>query len=108
MQLSEVSNQFTSIGVEILTVTYDSNEDAKVFFDQRNLTFPILFDDQSKVIKQLGILNPGPKPGDRFYGIPYPGIFLVDSDGVIRAKFAEESYRDRPALENVLEAAKTL
>ena len=48
------------------------------------------------------------EPGHRVYGIPYPGIFLVDPNGVIQAKFAEESYRDRPDFANVLEAAANL
>ena len=42
------------------------------------------------------------------YGVPYPGIFLISSDGIIRAKFAEESYRDRPDFSDILAAAADL
>ena len=35
-------------------------------------------------------------------------MFLVDPDGTIQAKFAEEGYRTRPDFANVLEAAAEL
>ncbi len=108
MQLSEYSNKFTDIGVEIITVTYDSATDANKFHSQSKLKFPILKDENSELIKRLGILNPGPDKDSKYYGIPYPGIFLVDKSGIIRGKFAEESYRDRPELENVFAEAKKL
>ena len=44
----------------------------------------------------------------RHYGVPYPGIFLVDAKGVIKAKFAGESYRDRPLFEDLLVAVDEL
>ena len=44
----------------------------------------------------------------RAYGIPYPGIFVLDHTGVIRAKLAEEDYRIRPDFSLVLEAASAL
>ena len=108
MQLSETSEKFSSHGIEILTVTYDSTADAKTFINRREINFPILHDSGSDLIKQLGILNPGPDPYSKYYGIPFPGIFLVDTQGMIRAKFAEEKYQDRPKLEAVLAEAMKL
>ena len=96
------------MGIKIVTVTYDSHEDAKTFHERSNLSFPILKDDGSELIQSLGILNTGPQPGDAAYGIPYPGIFLVDSNGTISAKFAEEGYRARPDYNAILSAAAKL
>ena len=106
MQLSELSHEFKDLGITIFTITYDSNEDAAKFHAQRELAFDILSDKDSDLIKQLGILNPAPKPGDRVYGIPLPGIFYLDETGVIRGKWAERSYQDRPELSDILAAIK--
>lgn len=103
MQLSDYNDEFNAAGIKILAITYDSNADADKFHKQRKLPFPILSDKDSELIKQLGILNKGPQPGDRFYGIPYPGMFLVDSQGVILGKWAEQGYKDRPDPEDILD-----
>ncbi len=56
----------------------------------------------------MGILNTQYEPGHRAYGIPYPGIFVLDSSGTIRAKLAEEDYKVRPDFSLVLEAASAV
>lgn len=86
-------------------MTYDSNEDALKFYQQSNLTIPILRDTESVYINALGILNETVDVDHWAYGIPHPGIYLVDRSGVIRAKFAEESYKERPLIDDVLAAA---
>ena len=108
MQLSESNDKFTSEGVNIIAITHDSEQLAKKFHDQRGLPFPILQDAGSVLIKELGILNTSIDKDSSVYGIPYPGIFLVDNKGVIKAKFAEEDFRNRPELDHLLEAVKAL
>ncbi|MFT4799655.1 MAG: peroxiredoxin, partial [Candidatus Azotimanducaceae bacterium] len=75
---------------------------------RNNIGFPLVKDQDSTLIKALGILNTGPQPGDSAYGIPYPGTFLVDNQGIIRAKFAEQNFRDRPSYSLLLDAAAKL
>jgi len=107
VQLSEYAPKFASLGINLITVTYDDQVDAKKFHTRSNLGFPVAKDQNSTLIKALGILNTGPQPGDSAYGIPYPGMFLVDSQGIIRGKFAEQSFRDRPNYDLIVnEAAK--
>ena len=89
-------------------MTYDDYPDALKFFKQNDLTIPILKDVNVQHVNSFGILNQKYEPGHWAYGIPLPGIFLVDKNGMIRAKFAEQDYRDRPDLENVLEAIRTM
>ena len=67
---------------------------------------PMLYDEDSAHIKAMGILNMQYEPGNRAYGIPYPGIFVLDNNAIIRAKLAEEDYRIRPDFSLVLEAAQ--
>jgi len=108
VQLSEFAPRLTSLGIKIVTVTYDSHEDAKTFHDRNHLLFPVLKDEASDLIRLLGILDTGPQPGDAAYGIAYPGMFLVDNEGKISAKFAEVGYRDRPNYNEILSAAAKL
>ena len=89
-------------------MTYDAEADANKFYEQHKLGIPILRDVDVKHVKQFGILNTKYEPGHWAYGIPLPGIFLVDANGVIQAKFAEADYRERPDLEIVLAAIRTM
>lgn len=89
-------------------ITYDSNKDSRKFSDQYSAGYSILQDIDGKYVKMLDILNESYKPGHRAYGVPHPGIFLLDTSGVIRAKFSEEDYKDRPSLNFVLKAAQKI
>ena len=64
----------------------------------------MLSDEGSLVIRQFGLINPSYEQDTKYYGVPYPGIFFIDNLGVIRAKFAEESYRDRPLIDDLINA----
>ncbi len=105
MQLIEISDQFEDLGVNIAVMTYDPVDFLKDVELDRGATFPLLHDEDITHVNRIGILNTDYEPGTRAYGVPYPGIFLIDTDGVIRYKFAEERYQDRPEFANVVEAA---
>tara|TARA_R100001377_G_scaffold74604_1_gene50896 strand:+ start:1020 stop:1610 length:591 start_codon:yes stop_codon:yes gene_type:complete len=105
-QLVEAEAQFNAIGFNVATMTYDSVATLKEAEAEYETTFPLLYDEDSAHIKAMGILNLQYEPGNRAYGIPYPGIFVLDNEGVIRAKLAEEDYRIRPDFSLVLEAAQ--
>jgi peroxiredoxin len=83
---------------------YDSPAKLAHFSEKYGITFPVLSDPKSSAIIQLGILNPTYDPSTRYYGVPYPGVFLLNSKGVIVGKFAEKDYRDRPLMENLIQA----
>lgn len=108
MQLIELTDQFEELGINVVSLTYDPVDFLKEVELDEGVEFPMLSDEDAKHVKLFGVLNTDYEPGDRFYGIPYPGIFLIDADGVIRAKFAEERYQDRPLFEDVLAAARRM
>ena len=108
MQLTETSKQFEDLGFTVATITYDSVALLKRVAEDEGIDFPLLHDEAVRVVDAFGIRNLDYEPGHRAYGISYPGILIIDADGIIRGKFAEEDYRDRPAIELVLEAMKTL
>jgi len=105
VQLTDITDQVQAAGLNIAAITYDSVELLKEVQEDQDIAFPLLHDDEVTHVDAFGIRNLDYEPGERAYGIPYPGIFLIDSDGIIRAKFAEEDYRNRPDFADVLAAA---
>lgn len=66
----------------------------------------MLSDPDSEVIERFGILNTLIDPDDHpWYGIPFPGTYVMDAGGTITAKFFESSLLLRPSAEQLLHAA---
>ena len=109
MQLIDITDQFEAMGLTVVAMTYDSVEMLKTVEEDQGIEFTLLHDEERTHVNRLGVLNDVDyEPGQRAYGVPFPGIFLIDADGTIQAKFAEESYRDRPDFADVLAAAAEL
>lgn len=101
-------DDFTQRGFRPVVMSYDPVATLKTFQAKHAPSLTFLSDPESRVIQAFGILNQHEKPGSRGYGIPNPGIIIIDRNGVIRAKFAEKSYRDRPKIDTVLAAIDEL
>jgi len=99
-------------GLKIVGISYDSVEVLKEFADKEKITFPLLSDPESRTIIAYSIRNKemaGKKFGNvNLDGVPYPGTFLVDADGMIQAKLFVEGYKARHSVEELIEAAETL
>ncbi len=107
-RLVAIAPEFQAMGINVASMTYDPVATLAEAADEHGVTFPLLFDENVKHVNAMGLLNTQYEPGHRAYGIPYPGIFLLDAQGVIRAKFAEEDYKLRPEFSLVMEEAKKL
>jgi len=105
VQLTELSDQIEAMGISVVAMTYDSVDLLKDVQLDQDISFTLLRDENRKHVDAFGILNTDYAPDSRAYGVPYPGIFLISPDGVIRHKFAEARYQDRPDFAHVLEAA---
>jgi hypothetical protein len=79
----------------LCSISYDSVEILRDFADRRRITFPMLADPDSAIIRRFGLFNDTIDPTSRDYGIPHPGTFLVDVEGVVRQKFFEGHYINR-------------
>jgi len=53
-------------------------------------------------MKALGILNEGNEPGEPSYGIPHPGVFVLNPEQEIVGKIFVESFRTRVDAEGML------
>ena len=63
----------------------------------------MLSDKGSGVIRKFGILNTNVPPDvTRFYGIPFPGQYLIAPDGIVKDKLFLPDYQERPTASEVL------
>ena len=74
----------------------------KNFAGRKHITFPLLSDPESKIIRAFGILNETVKPGTPQFGIPYPGTFMVDAKGTVVSKYFEDDCRERISASAIL------
>jgi hypothetical protein len=72
------------------------------FASRRGITFPLLSDAGSAVIKQYGILNTTVSETSSTYGIPFPGTFIVNAKGVVTSRTFETAYQERNTITSVL------
>jgi peroxiredoxin Q/BCP len=93
-------------GVQLVGISYDDPAVLKKFSDRSKITFPLLSDPESRTIDAYHIRNAAAK--GKAAGVPNPGTFLLDRDGVIRAKLFLEGYRDRHTSEALVEAARAI
>lgn len=98
--------EFNEAGVAVAASTYDKFEQNAKFKSSEELTYTLLSDQDSTTVKSLGILNENHEEGSFAYGVPHPGVILVDTDGKVVLKRAEEKYSDRPSMDDLLEDVK--
>ncbi len=95
-------------------ISYDSIEVLAGFTEKHGITYPLLSDEGSSAIRRLGLLNKqvfeqhaafGIPRRDNHEGVPYPGIFILDEQGVVVEKRFLQNYRERETAAAVLEQA---
>jgi hypothetical protein len=86
----------------VAAISYDSAGVLKSFADRQHITYPLLSDPDSKIIRAYDILNETSKPGTVTYGIPYPGVYIVDPQGRVVSKYFEDDYKDRVSTADIL------
>jgi len=87
----------------LAAISYDSVAVLKDFADRKHITYPLLSDPDSKIIRAFGILNETVPANSMAVGIPYPGTYVVDTSGKVVAKFFEDNFRERTPTMEILE-----
>jgi hypothetical protein len=95
VELEQNREEFRKLGLGLAGVSYDSEAVLHTFSERKGIHFPLLSDSDSKIIRELGILNETIEKTNPFFGVPYPGSFVLDSKGVIVAKYFEDDFRQR-------------
>jgi hypothetical protein len=95
VQLDRKREEFEKRGIKIAAISFDPVGVLQNFARRTGVKLTLLSDPQSKAIRAFGILNETIPKDHQFFGIPNPGDYLVDENGVVKAKFFEEKYADR-------------
>ena len=76
------------------------------------MTYDLLSDADSAVIREFGILNtlispddPEQVAGRSFYGVPFPGVYVTDENGVVTEKFFHRHYATRESAGAIRDSA---
>ncbi len=79
----------------MVVVTYDAPRLQQAFIDAGSITYPFISDIDATTMKALGVLNENYGLGDSNYGIPHPGVFVLNPQQEIVGKIFVESFRTR-------------
>lgn len=87
-------------------ISYDDVEKANLFSQKHGIQIPLLSDFHSVLIRSFRLLDATQAVESYAYGIPMPTIYVVNTQGIITSRLAEEGYGNRPGIQDVLEALK--
>ncbi len=99
MELQGRVAEIERTGRKLAAISYDPPETLKAFADRAGITFTLLSDPGSAIIKRYGLLNEAAE--GRTEGIPHPGTFVLDAAGMVTARYFEESYRVRSSAASI-------
>ncbi len=108
MDLNSGVAELEKRGYRLAGISYEPPAVDAEFIQKRGLKYPLLSDPKSEIIDRYKLRDPQYKQGSRAYGVPQPVIFILDRDGVVKAKLYEDTYTKRPPVKLVLETIDTL
>jgi hypothetical protein len=96
VELQENLNTFQSNNVQICAISYDPVEVLQTFSEKHGITYPLLSDTRSDIIRKFGILNTLVPEDHAWYGVPFPGTYIVDENGKVTdtSFYANHGVRD--------------
>jgi peroxiredoxin len=97
-QMSQVQQEigrFEEKGARVLGVSVDSPWSHRAWAEERGIEFPLLSDFKRVVVGEYGVEHEA--------GFPERAYFVIDREGVVRARKIENSINDQPEVEEVLE-----
>ena len=101
---------FRKRGINVAFVSYDVPAKQSPFVKKWDFEPALLSDEKIEIIDAFGLRNETHKEGSRFFGIPHPAVFIINSEKAIVGKLYEDdyvsnakSYRERPAVDLILD-----
>jgi peroxiredoxin len=108
-QLVEVNKrlpEFTALGLNVVSVSHDTVDKLVPFHTSQGIGYTMLADADGAVVEKLGIRDLQYADGSKAFGVARPMVFIIGPDMKIVRKYAEQSYRDRPDLNEILLEAR--
>jgi peroxiredoxin len=104
VELQKSLPDFERHNIVPFAISYDTVEVLAGFTAKHGITYALLSDEGSQVIRALGLFNEhvfehhaayGIPKRDVHWGVPYPGVFVLDEQGHVVQKRFQQSYRER-------------
>ncbi|MES2294039.1 MAG: peroxiredoxin family protein [Pseudomonadota bacterium] len=111
LQLMDLNGGLAAIekrGYHLAGISYEPPAVDANFIKERGLKYTLLSDPKSEIIDRYKLRDPQYKKGSRAYGVPQPIIFVLDRDGVVKAKLYEDTFQKRPPVGLVVETLDKL
>jgi len=121
-QLVEIEPKLRKMGYQLLAISPDRPEELRKSIAKHRLNYTLLSDSDATAIKAMGLayrvddstlqkyrefgIDLEASSGRAHHLLPVPSVFLVDTTGVIRFRYANPDYRVRIAPDALLAAAK--
>ncbi len=109
VQLQSVADELAENGCTLFAISNDTVEILADFAANHGITFPLLADADSSVIRSFGIMNQLINEDEgrsmRWHGIAYPGTYYLDADGVVADKDFHQHHARRASGASVLARA---
>jgi peroxiredoxin len=103
VELETAREDLKKRGLGVAAISYDSVAVLKFFADRKAVHFPLLSDEDSRVIRAFGLLNEEVPKTSEFYGIPHPVTYVIDAQGAVRTRTFEEDFPRRHTVGNLLD-----
>lgn len=100
VELQKAQQRFKEKGIGLVGISYDSQAILKYFSARYGITFPLLADPHSEIIRRFGVLNP--RGAGFSKGMAIPGFFYVKPDSRIQDAFFGVSDAERFTANNVI------
>lgn len=101
IELNDIAEKFTALGYGLAAISYDNTDVLATFAEQQKITYPLLSDQKVETMLAYDIANNQYKPGDEHYGIPYPGVVVINEEGKVIHKHFFEGYKKRVKFEDL-------
>jgi len=109
VQLQGIKENLEEAGYSLFAISNDPVEILGEFAAKHDITFPLLSDSDSTVIRAFGIMNELIRPDEgqsmRWYGIPYPGTYYLDANMIVADKDFHQHHARRASGASVLARA---
>jgi peroxiredoxin len=115
--------EIEQVGASLVAISPQTVKQSFFMHDQHQLRFPLLADGGNAVARRFGLvyrvsekqeavfrralLNLPFTNGDDSWELPIPATFVLERDGIIRSRSANEDYRERPEPADIVAALRS-